>query len=32
MVYDIFVIELLEMNIMPIKVDAQYLRPNLTFI
>ena len=31
MVFDIFVIELLEMNIMPIKVDAQYLRPNLTF-
>ena len=32
MVYDIFVIELLEMKIVPIKVDTQYLRPNLTFI
>ena len=30
--YDIIRIKLLDMKIMPMKVDAHYLRPNLTLV
>ena len=32
MLYDIIRIKLLDMKLMPMKVDAHYLRPNLTLV